>query len=135
MAKHSRHYIERGFTLIELMIVVAIVGILAAVAYPSYSRYVIKANRAAAQSYLMELAQKEQLYFNDSRSYAANEGVLSITRPDRVDDNYTLNFTIDANPPPTFIITASPKSGSRQVGDGDLSIDNTGQKLHGGNAW
>jgi prepilin-type N-terminal cleavage/methylation domain-containing protein len=56
----------RGFTLIELMIVVAIVAILAAVAYPAYTSHVRKAHRAAAQSCLMDLAQKQTQYLLDN---------------------------------------------------------------------
>ena len=52
----------RGFTLIELMIVVAIVGILAGIAYPSYMDHVRKGNRAKAQAFLMDVAQRQQNY-------------------------------------------------------------------------
>lgn len=51
---------QQGFSLIELMMVIAIVGILASIAYPLYTNSVVKSNRAAAQSYLMELAQAQQ---------------------------------------------------------------------------
>ena len=52
----------RGFTLLELMIVVAIVGILASIAYPSYMDHVRKGNRAKAQAFLMDVAQRQQNY-------------------------------------------------------------------------
>ena len=131
MRRHS----TKGFTLIELMVVVAIVGVLAMIAYPSYSQFVIKGNRAAAQSYLMDIAQRQQLYFNDARSFAADAGSLSMTAPERVAKNYTVAIATDASLPPTFLITATPKAGTRQVRDGNLSIDNTGEKLRGGDAW
>ncbi len=126
---------QQGFTLIELMIVVAIVAILAAVAYPSYTSYVAKANRAEAQSYLMTAAQRQALFFNDSRSYAADEAALNLTQPKRVQDNYNILFNVDAGPPPTFILAATPKVGSRQQGDGILTIDNSGAKLRGTEPW
>lgn len=124
-----------GFTLIELMIVVAIIAALAMIAYPSYSRFIIKGNRAAAQSYLMDVAQRQQLFFNDSRTYADDADQLNLTAPDRVQDNYTVAFDVDPNSPPTFSISATPRSGTPQVSDGVLTIDNTGEKLLGADPW
>jgi type IV pilus assembly protein PilE len=128
-------YRQGGFTLIELMMVIAIVGILAAIGYPSYLNSTIKSNRAAAQSYLMDLAQAQQQFFNDSRTYAADETALGISIPARVGKQYAIGFTLVGGPPPTFTISATPKAGSRQVGDGVLSIDNTGTKLRGSDPW
>ena len=60
-----RHPSHRGVTLVELMITVVIVGILAAVAIPHYTRYVLRGNRAAAQQHLVDLAQREQQFMAD----------------------------------------------------------------------
>jgi type IV pilus assembly protein PilE len=60
---------SRGFTLIELMIVVAIVGILAAVAYPAYEQYVQKGERARAKAFMLDVAQKEERYFSSHGAY------------------------------------------------------------------
>jgi type IV pilus assembly protein PilE len=127
---------SRGFTLIELMIVVVIVGVLALVAYPAYQSSVIKANRAEAKSYLLDVAQKQQLFFNDSRTYAESALELNSTAPERVEENYTVTFEISTVvPPPIFTITATPIDGTRQEGDGFLSINNSGGKSHNGEAW
>ncbi len=60
---------QRGFTLIELMITVAIVAILAAIAYPSYQQFVLRSNRTVARAALMDLAQKEERYYIRNRQY------------------------------------------------------------------
>jgi type IV pilus assembly protein PilE len=128
---------QAGFTLIELMMVVVIVAVLATIALPAYQGYVIKANRGATQAYLLEIAQKQQLYFNDVREYAADPNDLDVAQPERVADNYTIGVAVagDPNTPYSYTITATPKAGTKQVKDGVLSIDHTGQKLRAGEAW
>ena len=64
----------QGFTLVELMVVVAIIGILAAVVYPSYTKYVTKTNRLGAKMALAELAQLQEEYFIANKVYATSLG-------------------------------------------------------------
>jgi type IV pilus assembly protein PilE len=119
---------QRGFTLIELLVAVAIVAILAAIAYPSYARYVIKGNRAAAQSHLMDLAQAEAQYFADSRTYTSSVTALNVPTPTAVSDKYTIIIDVPDPTPPTFTLTAVPKSTSMQAGDGTLTIYTPGAR-------
>jgi prepilin-type N-terminal cleavage/methylation domain-containing protein len=65
-----------GFTLIELMITVAVVAILATVAVPSYTQYVVRANRSAVQRFMLDVANREEQFMLDARQYraAANNG-------------------------------------------------------------
>jgi type IV pilus assembly protein PilE len=63
-----------GFTLIEVMVVVAIVGILAAIAYPSYQSYVLKGQRSEGKAKLMEIMQAQERYNSQNQSYATNLG-------------------------------------------------------------
>jgi len=119
---------ERGFTLLELMIAVIIVGVLASIALPSYQNSIIKGNRASAQSFLMDIAQKEQQYLLDNRAYTATLSDLGLAIPDTVSKFYTVTITPVAGPPPGFVVTAAPIAGKKQAGDGTLTIDNTGAK-------
>ena len=68
MNKHG----ATGFTLIELMIVVVVVGILSAVAYPSYRDYVIKGKRAEGKAALLKAAQMQERYYSDKATYLAD---------------------------------------------------------------
>lgn len=125
-----------GFTLIELMIVIAIVAILAVVAYPSYVKYIVKANRGEAQGFLMDVAQRQQQFLMDERRYAPDPNELGVTPPERVDQHYSIEFaTTSTPPPPTFTITLTPRAGTIQVDDGALTINQTGEKLRGGQPW
>lgn len=123
----------QGFSLIELMIVLAIVGILAAVAFPSYIRYTMKSNRSAAQSYMLEVAGKQERYLLDARSYGTltDLNVTTAVIPTSVTERYTLTATA-STAPPGYIITATAISGSSQaVKDAactPLTLDQTGSK-------
>jgi type IV pilus assembly protein PilE len=98
----------RGFTLIEVMVVVAILAIIAAVAFPSYRSYIVKANRSAAQSFMLEVAARQERYMLDKRSYAADMAALGMTVPTNVSANYTITTAPVAGTPPSFVVTAAP---------------------------
>jgi type IV pilus assembly protein PilE len=123
-----------GFTLIELMIAVAIVAILATIAVTSYNAQMIKSRRSAAESFLLDTAQREQQYLLDVRSYAPSVATLNTTIPTTVSAYYAIAIVVAAGPPPTFTATATPIPGSAQAGDVTLSIDNTGAKTPA-NVW
>ena len=113
---------SRGFTLIEIMVVVAIIGILAAIAIPSYQKQVQKSNRTAAKSYMLDVVNKQQLYLSTARAYAPDlKELQSWPPPDDVSKFYDFDMKVDPGPPPTFTIVANPKGS--QVADGWISID------------
>lgn len=64
---------NQGFTLIEVMIVVAVIGILSAIAYPSYTAYVLRSHRAEARNYLQAVAQRLEQNYSIAGSYNANQ--------------------------------------------------------------
>jgi type IV pilus assembly protein PilE len=125
-----------GFSLIELMVAVAIVAILTAIAYPAYTSQMKKGRRSAAESLLMDIAQREQQYLLDQRSYAPDTGTLNVTIPQDVTPYYTLAICQSAAPPCTapsagslaYVAVATPIAASAQAGDSILTIDNTGAK-------
>lgn len=128
---------QQGVTLIELMIAVVIVGILAAVAVPSYQQYVTRANRSAVQTYMLSIANRQEQFILDARQYATGDSIsaiataLGIQPPEgRVQANYGVTVAHRGDPanPRTYLITATPVSGSRQTGDGALTLNELGQK-------
>lgn len=134
---------SRGFTLIELMIALAVIGILVAVAYPSYQNYVVRASREAAKTELLELANLQERIYLNANAYSPNvaaayngqaTGGLGKTTGRTNDGRY--NITIDINAPSqAYVLTATPVAGGPQDGDGVLSISSEGRRLWNGQPW
>ncbi|HUW39271.1 MAG TPA: type IV pilin protein [Rhodocyclaceae bacterium] len=117
---------HRGFTLIELMIVVAVVAILTMIAYPSYVNYVIRANRSQAQQFLMDIAQREEQFRLDQGRYTADLADLGAAVPAPVANYYApWLYTTDARP--FFVAELTPLVGSAQKDDGRLFINSRGE--------
>ena len=145
IAGRARH---RGFTLIDLVIALAIIAILLKIALPNYQAYIVKSSRQAVQGELIALAQAEEKIFLNSNSYTSSTtgaytgqssgglGVAAATSPSgsgkSKDDRYTIAASATAT---TFTLTATPKAGTPQVGDGNLTINEQGVRTWGSKTW
>ena len=131
----------RGFTLVELLIALAIVAILVRIAFPSYQAYIVRSSRQSAQSELIALANAQEKIFLNSNAYATSvtgaytgqsSGGLGVTSGKSKDNRYTYSVAATAT---TFTLTATPVSGTPQAGDGNLTITETGQRTWGSKTW
>ena len=133
----------RGFTLLEVMIVVVIVGVLAAIALPAYQSQVRKSNRSAAQQFMQDVALREQQIMMDQRGYVpvtdtsyfgnkpsdSNSGV-GLAAPSSTTGKYTFVVTRDnTTTPPSYTITATAVgSQDKDASLNKMSLDHLGQR-------
>lgn len=118
---------SKGFTLIELMIVVVIIAILAAIAYPSYTQYKIRTNRVDVQTEMLNTAQRLQSYYVINHNYTSATLDNGTTSKDYPTSNPVYSITLVPTGQ-TYTLTAVPKSGTVQVGNGSVILDSQGQK-------
>lgn len=123
---------QKGFTLIELMIVVAIIGVLAAIAYPSYQRYVIKSKRVDMMSEMHNIASEIESRKLAQGSYSAiSAGVQSDFKgeyPTQGQALYDITITPDDPLTSEWTITATPKTSTQMATDGTLTLNYLGVK-------
>ena len=117
----------KGFSLTELMIVIAIIGILAAVALPSYQQYVVDSNRAEAEAIMAESALGLEQWYSRNYTYTGYPTAGRTTSPLAGTAKYNIAYNIAANGE-TYTITSTPVAGSSQASNGRMVFDNTGAK-------
>lgn len=137
----SIRYRQSGFTLIELMIVVAIIGVLAAIAYPSYQGYVIKTKRVDMMTEMQNIASEIESRKLTQGSYSAISAAVKTDFATAYPRQGTQLYDVTINPDPLappdntltskWIITATPKANSQVINDGTLTLNYQGIKCRG----
>lgn len=132
-----------GFTLIEVMVVVAIIGIMAAIAFPSYQDHLRKGRRADAKAGLLELAQFMERFYTENNRYDQNNAGTAVSLPftqtpkDGATKFYNIAFASGTLGTSGFTLEATPIAGSPQAGDvcGNYTINQSGTKALSGASW
>ena len=120
---------RRGFTLVELMIAMAVVAILSALAIPSYTQHVIRANRLAAQAQMLHMASIDQQFLLANRAYLTESDALwtsVYSLPADLAARYNYTITTGTDTVPYFLIAFTPTGA--QSDDGVLTLDSEGGK-------
>lgn len=119
---------QRGFTLIELMIAVAVVGILTAIAYPSYVKYVQKSYRSEGLAMLADASARMERYYAQNNSYpvGTSAAAIGITNTNSPTNKYTLSVTGTAT---TYTVQVAPQGSQTTDSCGTMSVDQAGARL------
>jgi type IV pilus assembly protein PilE len=132
---------SKGFSLIELMAVIAVIGLLTAIALPSYRDYLNRGKRAEGRAYLVQAAQRMERFYTDNNCYPsagaacgnatdsagalAAAGLLAFSGSNAGNSNYTIAVTTNAQ---NYTFTATPANGFTDARCGNLTLTNTGAK-------
>ena len=119
---------DREVKLVRLVVAVAIAAIVASASYGAYQNYDRRANRSAAQQFMLEVRARQQQYLREMRVYAEDLGSngLETRIPARVGQHYAITIAVIRDPSPAYVITATPKG--NQTNDGRFSLSSAGAR-------
>jgi type IV pilus assembly protein PilE len=117
-----------GFTLVELLIAIAIVSILMAAALPSYREYARRSLRAEAQAFMNTVQVRQQQFLLDTRAYATSLSDVGLTVSARVQAGYEFRLVVLPGPPQTYVLSATPRADQAGEACGTMSIDQSGAR-------
>ena len=124
--------LQRGVTLIELMIVIVVVAIIASIAVPTYRSYMLRAQRTDATAALLRARSAQERFFLQNRQYMTNADLLAAGLNTSEHGYYTVTTAPDgARPLPNFALTAVPAAGSPQAADtkcANFALDDMGTR-------
>ena len=125
-----------GFTLLEALITVAIIGIISSLAYPSYVDFVVRSNRSEGLRELMRIANLQEQYYVDNRSYTSAMTDLGLGADPFVTENghYSIDATV-VNDTFTLVATAKGTQASKDTSCGTISVTDTGKKTPASYCW
>lgn len=127
---------QRGVTLIELLIAVAIIGILAGIAYPSYTQYVQRSNRSEAMNELTRIANLQEQFFADNRRYAVDLTELGFPAVTTLSETGLYQIQVTAAAGRTFTLTATGQGVQANDACATMSINQAGAKTASAqNCW
>jgi type IV pilus assembly protein PilE len=121
---------QRGFTLIELMITVAIIGILASIAYPSYQQYVLSSRRAEAQSEMLRIQLGLEKWRANNNTYSSDLANAGFT-----DNNAYYNYSITNTTGSTYTINAAAQGAQTADSCGSLTLNQSGARTPSSGCW
>ena len=119
-----------GFSLIELMIAVAIIGILAAIAYPSYTKYLVRAARAEGVSMLLQVMERQENHYRNKLSYSADLSKLGFAAATVQSETgkYVISAQTCASGTIRRCVLLTATGQGRQSSDGDITLNSRGEK-------
>ncbi len=119
---------NKGFTLIELMITVAIIGILASIALPSYRQYVVESRRSEGIAMLLQVMQQQERYYTEELSYTTDLTDLgfAVANPSSQNSNYTISAAACGSDPVNRCVLLTAAAQGDQTVDGNLTLNSRG---------